>query len=227
MKRSVLWGVVAACGLAGCGPSINAQSKAVVDQWKAGLTSGNQVHAKVGFVRPELEEGQWAEFLEIDDKGQPAQVLYKVVGKEGDAVWLETERTSYYERSVTKLLLEVSDWTAPEGLKVHRVISKRNDEPAAEMPPLVINMMANPILSGFQFRVEDGPAEDVSVPAGTFEGAVRVSSEVKTPFGNFRAITWAHGAVPIAGYVKSENEENTYSAELTAFGLSGAKSALE
>lgn len=211
----------------GCGPSINEQTKAVVDQWKAALSPSDQQHAKVAPTRPELEEGQWAEFLEVDDKGQPAQVTYKVVGKEDNAIWLETERVSYFERTVSKMLLDVTDWTAESGIKVKRMISRRNDEPAQELPPFMLDMMANPLLAGFRFKVEAGAEESITVPAGTFEGAVRVDTEMKTPFGNFKAVTWAHGAVPVAGYVKSQNEEKTYTSELVAFGLSGAKSALD
>lgn len=219
--------VLGCAALVACGPSINPQTKARVDAWRGALSSGEQVFHQAGVARPPFESGQWAEYLEIDSEGRPAQVTYKIVGREGNAFWMETERTSYLGHDVAKMLLEVPDWQQPSGWVFRRIIMQKDAEPPQEMPPFLLGMVGNPILSGLRFEVQDQPPETITVPAGAFQGAVasRASVEV-TGLGKFESVTWVHGRVPVTGYLKTASADGKYRAELTAFGDTGAESAI-
>ncbi len=213
--------------LVACGPSINPQTKARVDAWRGALKTSEQVFHQAGVARPAVESGQWAEYLEVDGKGQPAKVVYKIVGREGDASWRETERTSYLDHSVAKMLLEVPSWQSPEGWVFRRMIMQKDNEPAQEMPPFVMTMMGKPMLAALRFEVQAKDPQTVTVPAGVFQGAVasRSSTEI-LGLGRVETVTWVHGRIPITGMVKSESADGKYRIELTAFGVNGAESAI-
>ena len=211
---------------AACGPSVNPELKARVDAWRAALKPNEKVYVAAGTERPAFESGQWAQYIQFDDEGNPAQVTYKIIGREGEAFWLESESLTYYEHSVAKLLIAVPSWQDPSGWKVERMIVQKMGEPPQEIPPFMVQLASRPFLDTFTLKTRAGPPETVTVPAGTFQGAVPFENELSTPFGTFRSKTWVHGKIPVTGYVKNVSEDGTFRSELIAFGETGAESAI-
>src|SRR5262249_41752374 len=97
----------AAASAGGCGPSIDPAAKADMDRRIAALGApGGAFPAPTGFVPMPLAVGQWTQYKSIYD-GQPSFVTQKLVGQDGDALWLETVHETYSGRSVSKILIAI------------------------------------------------------------------------------------------------------------------------
>lgn len=217
MPGTQLSALILLLAAATCGPAINPQTQARVDVWKTSLSADASVYVSAEPRRRELSSGQWAQYVEYDAKGRPAQVTYKVVGREANSVWLEVERLSYHGHDVLKLLLQAPDLGRPQAWRVGRTIMQRDDKAPEELLPSSYNKLVGPLFSSLQFEVREGAARSVVVPAGTFQGAV-LTEEIGSR-------TWIHGLVPITGYVKRLAASGVRS-ELVAFGDSGAETAI-
>lgn len=229
MKNSL---VVLSLGIAlvGCAPSINQQTKAHVDTWRAKLAAADTSFSEQPFTMAgwKLVPGAWAQYLVTQEGQGPAQITYKVLEAEGDDVWLEIERWDYSSHAVMKLLVSsVTQLTDAESFKPKRIISQQDDEAAQEMPPFLLEMMAKPMVGAVRIDWEEtGSTESLAVLAGRFAGAKRVHVKTESAFGTHETDSWGHGAVPMTGLVKSTSSDGKYTMELVAFGASGAVSAL-
>ena len=85
--------------------------------------------------------GQWTQYKMTDDKGQPSFLTQKIVGQEGDAVWLESVNESYTGKMITKMLVAFGSRMDPNQVEIRAVTMKDTKGNVNEMPPPVISMM--------------------------------------------------------------------------------------
>ena len=93
--------VAVALSSAACGPSIDPAAKADIDRRVSVLQAGsNAVPAPApGMFAPmPFAVGQWTQYKMTNDKNEPSFLTYKVIGQDGDAVWLEIVNESYHGR---------------------------------------------------------------------------------------------------------------------------------
>lgn len=74
--------------------------------------------------------------------------------------------------------------------------------------------------------VAQAAKEDVTVPAGTFQGAAKFTATVSFAGMSQTSTSWFHPAVPINGAVKGVSEDGKWKMELLDFGTTGAESKL-
>src|SRR3954454_7431297 len=100
--------VPAAISSAGCGPSIDPAAKADIDRRVSVLQAGsNAVPAPApGMFAPlPFAVGQWTQYKMTNDKNEPSFLTYKIVGQDGDAVWLEVVNETYAGKTIQKMLV--------------------------------------------------------------------------------------------------------------------------
>jgi hypothetical protein len=68
--------------------------------------------------------------------------------------------------------------------------------------------------------------EDVVVPAGSFAGCAKVSSEASFAGTTQKAVTWFHPDVPLNGGVKGHTLDGKWRMELLDYGTTGAASKM-
>jgi hypothetical protein len=71
-----------------------------------------------------------------------------------------------------------------------------------------------------------GDGGSVTVPAGTFAGTTKITSEVALNGEEEKSVAWAHPSVPLYGVVKSTTDDE-FTMILLDFGTSGARSAID
>jgi hypothetical protein len=212
---------------AGCGASINQAYKADIDRRVAGLHPGAASFPSSDATEPlPLAVGQWTEIKLLDEKQQPSFMLYKVVGQEGDAFWIETLGTSYTAKTETRMLVKLGNRKDIDSIEV-KAFTIRQDGKLTEYPTQMVGLLKSlwkPVVSSLVIRWADLPRGDAQVPAGSFAGCYKQRSTVT--FGPYEQTSdsWQHPAVPINGLVRSVGVDKPSSIELVAFGLSGATS---
>jgi hypothetical protein len=211
----------------GCAPSIDAAAKADIDGRVSALGEPRQVYGTPPAAQPmPFAVGQWVTYKFTDDKGQPSFLTLKLVGQEGAAFWYEALSESYYGKSATRMLVDFGDRKSVENITVKSAKLRDSKGRVTEYPESMVGMM-NSILRGQLGSIVTDwtglPQEDQAVPAGRFSGCYKGRSEVT--FAGFKSssVVWGHPAVPLAGMVRSQGDNNTTS-ELVSFGTSGAKS---
>jgi hypothetical protein len=221
---------LAAAALAGgCGPSIDPAAKADIDGRMAALGApGRSFPAPTGFVPMPLEVGQWTQYKSIYD-GQPSFITQKIVGKEGDALWLETVHETYSGRSVSKILMAIPNRMDPGSIEIRGVIMKdqkgrvnRVDGPALAMVQSLYKSAVAMLIINWQGQ----PQEDAAAPAGSFSGCYKMRTDVQWGPWRTAATSWSHPAVPLSGTVRSVGIDRPSTMELVAFDLKGAASEL-
>ena len=90
----LLFSVAAAAAVASlaCGPSIDPAAKADIDRRVSVLQAGAVVvpaPAPGVFAPLPLAVGQWSQYKMTNDKNEPSFLTYKIVGQDGDAIWIE------------------------------------------------------------------------------------------------------------------------------------------
>jgi len=222
--------VLALCLLAavGCG-RINDAYKLEVDRRVAALHTTAASYAQEDGAPAGLEVGQWAEYKLTGSNKRPGFATYKVVGRQGEAFWVETSVTTYSGKQETRMLIDFGDRTDPEKFKVHAIKMRTNDKPV-EYPPAALQMMQamwKPILS--QFVIDwsaSAPREDASAGAGRFEGCYKRRLDIGVGPYHQKTDAWLHPVVPINGIVRSATVgKNPSISELIAFGNTGAVSS--
>ena len=115
-----------------CGPSIDPAAKADIDRRVATLQpSSSAVSAPAGVFAPmPLAVGQWTQYKMINDKNEPSFLTYKVVGQDGDAVWLEVVNDSYQGETIQKMLVAFGNRMDPSQVQI-RAISPRTPRAAS------------------------------------------------------------------------------------------------
>lgn len=225
-----LFSVAVALASSACGPSIDPAAKADIDRRVAALQSNsNAVPAPPpGMFAPmPLAVGQWTQYRMLNDKNEPSFLTYKVVGQDGDAVWLEMVNESYHGRTMQKMLVAFGNRMDPSQVQIRAVATKDVHGRVNEMPAPVISMMQSTYRSAISMMVINWQGlaqESASVPAGRFDGCFKARSEAQ--FGPWRSVadSWSHPAVPLSGAVRSQGVDHPFTMELAAFGTSGAVS---
>jgi hypothetical protein len=222
--------VAVALASAACGPSIDPAAKADIDRRVSVLQAGsNAVPAPApGMFAPmPFAVGQWTQYKMTNDKNEPSFLTYKVIGQDGNAVWLEIVNESYTGRTMQKMLVAFGDRMDPNQVEIRAVSTKDAKGRVQEMPPPVISMMQSTfrgVISTMIINWQGLPQESASVPAGRFDGCFKARTDAQ--WGPWRSVadSWSHPAVPLSGAVRSQGVDHPFTMELAAFGTSGAVS---
>jgi hypothetical protein len=216
--------------LGGCGPSINAASKADIDRQIAALQapSASIPAPAAGDFRPmPLAAGQWAKFKIVNDKGEPSFYTYKILGEEAGAFWVEVAMDTYQGKTLQKMLAFFGSRTDPKELEIRAVITKDIKGNVIELPRDMMPMMQSLYKSAVASLIlswQGLPQESASAPAGTFNGCYKTRSKAQWGPWKSEADSWSHPAVPINGLVKSRGVDKKFDMDLVAYGLTGAAS---
>jgi hypothetical protein len=222
----------AAVATSACGPSIDPAAKADIDRRISALQPGSTavpapspgVFAPIPFA-----VGQWSQYKMTNDKGEPSFLTYKIVGQEGDAVWLEMVNETYSGKMIQKMLVAFGNRMDPNQVEIRGVKTKDQKGNVTEMPPPVVQMMQSTYRGAVSMLIiswQGLPQESATVPAGRFDGCFKARTDAQ--WGPWRSIadSWAHPAVPLSGTVRSQGVDKPFIMELAAFGLSGAVSEM-
>jgi len=215
-----------------CGPSIDPAAKADIDRRVAMLQPGSTAVASPApgmFAPMPFAVGQWTQYKMTDDKGQPSFLTQKIVGQEGDAVWLESVNEGYSGRMITKMLVAFGSRTDPSQVQIRAVKMKDAKGNLNEIPEPMISLMQSTYrgaVASLLISWQGLPQEATTVPAGRFDGCFKARTDAQ--WGAWRSVadSWAHPAVPLSGTVRSQGVDKPFTMELTAFGTSGATSEL-
>ena len=219
-----------AVAVSACGPSVDPAAKADIDQRVSVLKPGAVAvppPAAGMFAPMPLAPGQWTQYKMVDDKNQPSFLTYKVIGQEGDAVWLEIVHDTYYGRTMQKMLVAFGNRMDPAQVQIRAVSMKDAKGRVNEMPPPVISMMQSTyrgVVSTMIINWQGLPQEAATVPAGRFDGCYKARTDAQ--WGPWRSVadSWSHPAVPLSAAVRSQGVDHPFTMELVAFGTSGAVS---
>jgi len=223
-------GVAVALSSVACGPSIDPAAKADIDKRVSVLQAGtNAVPAPApGMYQPmPFAVGQWTQYKMTNDKGEPSFLTYKVIGQDGNAVWVEIVNETYTGRTMQKMLVAFGNRMDPGQVEIRAVSTKDAKGNVQEMPPPVIQLMQSTyrgILSTMIINWQGLPQESATVPAGRFDGCFKARTDAQ--WGPWRSVadSWSHPAVPLSGAVRSQGVDHPFTMELAAFGTSGATS---
>lgn len=229
MYKLLLVGVCLLASVA-CG-GVNETYKLEVDRRVTSLRKTPSSFAPQDGTPPPLAVGQWAEYKLTGSNKRPGFAVYKVVGQQGTAFWVETTLTTYSGKQETRMLIDFGDRTDPEKFKVHAVEMRSNDKPV-EVPPAAMQLMQamwKPVLSNFVVTwSDDAPREDSITGAGHFEGCYKRRMDIAVGPYHQASDAWVHPAVPINGVVRSATiGKNPSLTELIAFGDHGAVSSFQ
>jgi hypothetical protein len=222
--------VVAAVALSACGPSIDPAAKADIDKRVSVLQAGsNTVPAPAPgvFAPMPFAVGQWTQYKMTNEKGEPSFLTYKIIGQEGDAVWLEVVNETYTGRTMQKMLVAFGNRMDPNTVEIRAVSTKDAKGRVQEMPPPVISMLQSTYRGAVSMLIinwQGLPQESATVPAGRFDGCFKARTDAQ--WGPWRSVadSWSHPAVPLSGAVRSQGVDHPFVMELAAFGTSGAVS---
>jgi hypothetical protein len=225
-----LLAVAAASTLSACGPSIDPAAKADIDRQVAALQAAtNAVPAPPpGVYAPmPFAVGQWTRYKMMNDKNEPSFITYKIVGQDGNAIWLEVVHEAYTGRTMQKMLVAFGNRMDPNTVEIRAVSTKDAKGRVQEMPAPVISMMQSTYRSAVSMLVinwQGLPQESAAVPAGKFDGCFKARTDAQ--WGPWRSVadSWSHPAVPLSGAVRSQGVDHPFTMELAAFGTSGAVS---
>ena len=222
----------AAVASSACGPSIDPAAKADIDRRVAMLqppANGFPPPAPGVFLPMPFAVGQWTQYKMTNDKNEPSFLTYKIVGQDGDALWLEMVNESYQGKTIQRMLVAFGSRTDPSQVQIRAVTMKDVKGTVTEMPPPVIQMMQATYRSAVAMLIinwQGLPQESATVPAGRFEGCFKTRTDAQ--WGPWRSVadSWSHPVVPLSGAVRSQGVDHPFTMELTAFGTSGAVSEM-
>ncbi len=183
--------------------------------------------------------GQWATYRVIDDHGESAYLKLSVVGEALCGIWLETDLQGYHGRTTQKLCYRSMPPagrrdSADAAKNLVTVMVTRIDDGAAIVADFSDpgHKYAKALFAevGKASRVNfylglDLAQEDVTAPAGRFLLAFRYHGAADFAWYHGDATVWTHPEVPVTGIVRLLGE-GKYTAELLAYGQSGAASEL-
>jgi hypothetical protein len=224
---SVLYAVCLLAPLAGCSspPSPDPELKYELDALLRDLPKGDREYTgKIPFERMPLAVGHWAEYLVLDEAGEPSRVRIEIVGEEGSAFWIQQTKTTYYTRSSLKLLVADAGVGDRMELRIQRALHRDRKGNIVELPeidPSIQEYLQHLV----DTRVTGDVAVTVKVPAGTFENTVlqQLNPRLEGEEEPVPLQQWFHSEVPIWGVVKAVSLEDRRSQwELLGFGRTGA-----
>ncbi len=208
--------------LVACGhPTLNPQLKSQVDAEVAAVSGGHNVTTpSEGKAKPPAS-GQWVRYRVIDEKGEPSLLTYKVVGAEGDAIWLEYSLVSYYYSTAYRMLVKW-DLRNLKSMDIRRVVERNEDGAPVEYDSMMLTVTRpffKRMLSLIRQEWDTNANENVSVIAGHFTGCDRLTTEFYMGT-HITSEAYAHSEVPICGIVKSVSQSARL--ELLDYGFEGA-----
>ena len=164
-----------------------------------------------------------------NDKNEPSFLTYKIVGQDGDAVWLEIVNESYQGKMIQKMLVAFGDRMDPNQVQIRAVTTKDAKGNVTTMPPEVIGMLQATYRGAVSMLIMSWrglPQESATVPAGRFDGCFKTRTDAQ--WGPWRSVadSWSHPVVPLSGAVRSQGVDHPFTMELAAFGTSGAVSEM-
>ncbi len=176
--------------------------------------------------------GQWAKIAIRNEEVWQLQKV-SIVGKEGDAFWLEVETTDpTREQNPAIIKMQVSGYSPADpasvkSLKIGKVVLQNPGQKPMMAPPFIGPLTSGWVLSTFEIDVSKAVKSSVKVPAGTFNSAAKLRVETKWGPIEVESDTWLHSAVPIWGIVKSVSTDGDHEQRLLDFDQSGAESAIK
>jgi hypothetical protein len=174
-----------------------------------------------------IREGQWVRFDIDDGKGNGKRKFsYAVIGKEGDAHWLDVMVEQPTGAVSVQILVSIPDRNDASQVKIKKfkvklptgqvqTFSGATVAAAQQQFKSFMARFAIPKFAGL-------PQEDVTVPAGRFRGCYKRTEKVELLGLKDESSVWNHTAVPIMAMVKLVSKDGT-TFELTGYGLTGAK----
>lgn len=212
-----------------CGPSVNPALQQKISGYFTGSKSNN-FKASSNFLKPmPYSVGQWVMYgMTSEDKR--SIIKTSIVGKEQGGWIIETYSLNEYEETTTQMLVtgleQVAETHDLDYIDIVWVKIKDKDGNIQQYEGLSLSLMKGiykKALSGFELdistRVE---GNTITVPAGTFNGTYKITTEVPFLGRTIRSTGWYHSEVPVNGMVKSVSEEDNMTMELLDFGTSGA-----
>jgi hypothetical protein len=172
------------------------------------------------------------QMVRYQGKEENSGFTYSVVGKEQGAWKLEAVVPTRAGDTVTQILMKVNDARDPDSLKLLSAKVKAPGMPAMSFGGEQADMLgkiSQGIVQGVKIPDYDGaPREDVVVPAGRFQGAMRVKQKEKIMGFESSTTSWHHSSVPVTTMVKMEGtfQGKPTSLELVEYSLTGAESKL-
>jgi hypothetical protein len=179
-----------------------------------------------GEVLP-LAVGQWTR-VRVRRPDETSVLTDKVIGKAGDAFWIESVLLRPGRKVITQVLVAMNGPGSPgevRELRVKMPDDKLQDYRGRQLKSA--GLMYQRVLASLRVpKLAASPREDVHVPAGVFKGCYRRHIQSKYRNINADASVWTHPAVPINGTVKAQSDNKEITVELVDFGTTGAKSSL-
>lgn len=219
--------LIAAAVLTSC-VAVDPARKSQLDTWRESLKPQALTYPASNGSRIAISEGQWVEYLAVDEADFPSKIRYSVLNEEIGGRWLEVEQTDYYGSTKAKMLIEMDDWNSPSSWTIKRIVRQVNNEKPQELQSGLIGEVGDQQLGALkiQLKTDSAARETIVTPAGTFADTLRIRSKSTTTLGTFETMLWLHSAVPVTGWAKSRSRDGKLTMELTAFGLTGARSAI-
>jgi hypothetical protein len=228
LSRAVLVLTFALCA---CGASIDPAMKASVDAQLASMQPQSTTFpTPTSDSPPPLTPGQWIRLKLTDSNGRPSLITYKIVGKEGNANWVEVVNESYTGRSIMKMLVDFGDRTDLDKVDIQSIIVKNGDRAPidySKQGPLMAMFKGTykAVVKNLIVQWHGLPKETKSTVAGTFTDCFKTKTEVSLGPITRSGTVWYHPAVPINGAVAFTGDQGDVE-ELVGFGETGAVSEL-
>jgi hypothetical protein len=170
--------------------------------------------------------GQWVRYGVSWRRGGRSTTEYRFVDRQNDSWWLEVTDRRGTRSNHVRMRVRPTEEGSPEllALSFHKQGQPREDVQERLLPAY------RPMLTQWLEMIFPGPVqgepEEVTVPAGTFEGARKQEQTLAFAGQEIDAEIWRHPAVPVTGMVRfRDHAMSGHTIELLAFGTSGARSA--
>src|SRR5690606_12152255 len=180
--------------------------------------------------------GQWVLTRSIGEDGERSIRYVRLLSREDDGFWIETETIDPATRTVSAARVEGVDPTDPRPGRIVELRVRKNDgdvETYDPSDPLVAKASADvhEVLALLTDRGEPGAPVSLTTPAGTFERAFRTPVSIPLEVGTASGDVWYTNAVPVIFWARREMAERVFLGtrevveEVVDFGLAGAESA--
>jgi hypothetical protein len=220
---SAPYAVLLAICLGGCTTGPDPELQTELDRLLRGLETSDRTYTgTLPFEPRPLAVGQWVEYLAFDETDDPFLIRQEVVGEENDAFWLQQTKTTYYDKSSTKILVANFHSEDPNQLEIRRVLQRDRDGDVEEVEGLAPEIREQ-FFAQLRFKVAGEVPITLKVPAGTFANTVTQQVERRVVDPQDRVQQWFNSEVPLWGVVKACMAAGNHRWELIGLGVTGAK----
>lgn len=179
--------------------------------------------------------GQWVIVRSTDSDGNRQIQKTSVAKKEGTCFWLETESTTYQDKTWGAVLIENYNPDNLTSMKVTKMKIKSSDGTVREVTPEQGLGSANDAFVQIIQQIQTGGTkEKVTVAAGTFNNARKTAITVEVRMAIMSATIkgdyWFTYAVPVLYFAKADQQTQALfknirvQQEVVDFGMAGATS---